>query len=225
MSVLNCECPTTGPLNDFIVENCKFDITQVAKMVFYRTGNARFDDLNATVPGTMGIPTPPGDQQAMLLADWQTFITATDDSKMVVTPKIGGNPVFAAADANTVGGDNSTLNGAVIVTDYPASTFDVDFYNLSPEQAAQFIALGCEGLSVIFLMKNGKILAKKGEMNANTPPAPTIEGFEVLTLIFTDLTFEGMGSLPTHHLQLQFEYGWFSQAIQFKPTWNPLTSL
>lgn len=224
MSVLNCPCPTTGSLKDFTDLACKFQLSQVEKFVLFRKGKARFDDLNATTPGTMGIPNPPGDQQAMILADWQTFRTATDDSKMIVTPKVGSSSTFTSGDANTYGGE--TLNGATIVTSYSASSWEADFFYLSPEQAAEFQTLArCEDLEVIFLMKDKTILASKGEMNANTPPAPTIKGFDIESFQFADVALEGLNDINKHHVTIQLENGWFANAISFKPTWNPLTSL
>lgn len=228
MNSLICSCPAPASLTAIPAQNCKFTLSQIARFGIYRTGYQRFDDLNATVPGTAGLPNPPGDQQAMLLADWQTYVSATDNSKIVLTPLVGGNPTMTPGEAQTYGGNsNATLNGKAITLGFSDASFSAEFHMLSPEVVEAFSKLACEtDLSVYLLLVTGEIVGYKGIMNGNTPPAPTIEGIPLTSFQFNaGVDYQGIGDINKHTLTLNVPNDWFANAIKFKPTWNPLTQL
>ena len=71
-------------------------LKQIQRLAFQRLGS-QFDSASNGI---------------LTLAAWQAFMTASDNTKIVVTPLIGADPVIEAGEAiKNGGGDNSTLNG------------------------------------------------------------------------------------------------------------------
>jgi len=116
----NCNCPLPSALTDIAATGCPFNLGQLQRVIITRSASSIF-------PATVASSDP------AVLATWTPLLTAADDTKVVKTPLIGGNPAIVGGSAITQGGnDNSTLNGEVEVTGTESSVFTADFKDLEP---------------------------------------------------------------------------------------------
>jgi hypothetical protein len=171
-----------------------------------------------TANNTFGSNLPAND--ITVLADWQTYIAAADDTKIVVTPVIGANPVIEAGDAITAGGgDNSTLNGVQEVQGTNPSAFSTDFNDLTTEIEVAMKTLQCEKkLTAYFFLKGKKVAALKID-------ATNQRGFDIQSLFFSDRNNAGFGTKDTHTLSFSLPSGW-SQDLQILDlAFDPITDL
>lgn len=204
---MDCNCPAPTALTEMVAENCGVDLKQIQRVALQRIGNV-FDT-------SAGTPTDP-----TLLADWQALMVAVDDTKIVVTPLIGGEPTIEAGDAITNGGgDNSTLNGVEEVEGVNPSLFSAIFKSLSPENEKALKALMCEKqLNVYFFLQGGRIAMK-------TITADQTTGFVSRSIFISDRNNAGYGSKDTHSFRFNLVEGWSEDLIIIDPTFDPLTDL
>lgn len=204
---MDCNCPAPTALTEITSENCGVDLKQIQRVAFERIGN-KFDG-GATTPVLI-----------TSLADWQAKMSATDDTKIVVSPLIGGDPIIDAGDAITNGGgDNSTLNGQEEVEGVNPSLFSSVFKSLSPATEKAMKKLMCEKqLLVHFFLQGGRIATRKVETDVH-------EGFRASSIFMSDRNNAGYGTKDTHNLRFSLVDGWSEDLEIVTPTWNPLTDL
>ncbi len=202
-----CNCPNPASLTTINISDCPVDLDQIQKIYFQRQGFI-FD-------GTVG-------KDITLLADWQTLVTAGDDTKVVVTPLIGGDPVITAGEAITTGGgDNTTLNGVVETTGTNPSQFSVTFKSLSAEEEKALKTLACEGkLGAYFVNRNEQLIVNEVATGEYT-------GFEVFgNVFFSDRNNAGFGTKDTFTMTFSLKAGWSEDlSLQTPADFNPLTDL
>lgn len=202
-----CNCPEPTSLTPIETENCRVDLKQVQRYAFQRDGY-QFNSLGTT-------PNPIID-----LSSWQAFTTASDDSTIVITPSIGGDPIIEAGDKITTGGgDNSTLNGIEELEGVNPSNASAVFKSLSAKVEAQIKKLMCEkNLTVYFFLQGGKIAAVK--LNANSA-----KGFACQSLFLSDRNNNGYGTRDTFNFSFSLPAGWSESLEIYTPNFNPLTQL
>lgn len=204
---MDCNCPQTSTLVEIIAETCGVDLKQIQKLGFQRRGF--LFDAGAVVPNDI-----------LELSSWQAFTTAIDDSKIVITPLIGGDPAIEAGEAITTGGgDNSTLNGVEEVEGVNPSSFGCVFKSLSSAVEKQMKALICEKNLVVYLfLQGGKIAVVQVSTGVN-------QGFNVQSVFVSDRSNAGFGTKDTVTMSFQLEEGYSDNLIIVKPNFNPLTEL
>lgn len=205
----DCACPKASTLTEIVAELCGVDLSQIQKLGFQRSGYG-FDVNDAVTPRDIND-----------LSAWQAFLTATDDSKIVITPYIGGNPTITAGTPITNGGgDNSTLNGVVEVTDNNPAEFSAEFKSLNAATERALKTLRCEdSLVVYFFLKGGKIAVV--EITADE----AYEGFTVQSLNVTDRNNAGFGTNDIVTLTFSMPSGYSDYLEVITPAFNPLTDL
>lgn len=205
---MNCTCPLPVSLTAIVAQACGVDMGQIQKMAFQRT-QATPSFTAATI---------------LLLATWQPLIAANDNTKIVVTPFIGGDPIIEAGEAITTGGgDNSTLNGVEEITGVNPSVFSTTFNSLPPSTEKQLKALMCEkALTVYFFLEGGRIVSKE---ITNTPANDEV-GLPVQSLFVSDRNNAGFGNKDTNSMRFSLLKGWSEDIAIFTPTdFNPLLDL
>jgi hypothetical protein len=205
---MDCNCPEPTALTSIPVENCVVNMKQIQKLGFQRLQSTPFFDATTVID----------------LAEWQTALTATDDTKIVVTPLIGGDPIIEAGDAITSGGgDNSTLNGVEENEGTNPSAFSALFKGLSAVTEKALKALMCEPrLTVFFFLQGGKIaVLNTGD---GTPVGKT--GFPLQgTPFISDRNNAGFATKDTHNISFSLAPGWSEDLEIISPDFNPLTDL
>ncbi len=207
----DCNCPASENLTSIAEVTCGIDFKQIQKLGFQRVGDSF--DTTATAPTDIKV-----------LSDWQTKIIATDNTKIVLTPFIGGDPVIAAGDAITDGGgDNSTLNGVEELNGSNPSVFTAVFKSLPAATIRELKALSCEkNLVVYFITQGGKIVASEV-----TPGVPDVyTGIPVSGQIFvSDRNNNGFGTKDTISIQFSLPSGWSDTAEVITTNFAPLVDL
>lgn len=204
---MDCNCPEPTALTTIVAEACGVDLKQIQRVAFQRVGNV-FD-------GTL---TPAIDIDD--LADWQAFLSAVGDTKIVVTPLIGGDPIIEAGEAITTGGgDNSTLNGVEEIEGVNPSAFSCVFKSLSSTVEKQLKALICEKFLIAYLiLQGGRIACALVETDVHT-------GFNIQSIFVSDRNNAGFGAKDTVSMRFSLAEGWSDNLVIIKPNFNPLTDI
>ncbi len=206
---MDCTCPNPNTsLVTIVALACGVDLKQIQRLGFQRSG----DSFNTAA----GTPT-----NILELADWQAKLTATDDTKIVVTPLIGGDPIIEAGDAITNGGgDNTTLNGVTETTGKNPSSFSCVFKSLPSEIERQISELFCEpSLRVYFFLQGGFIAC------VEIVTSVEYTGFDIQAFFFSDRNNAGFGTKDTHSMSFELPANWSKNLVKLKPNFNPLTDL
>lgn len=205
---MDCNCPLPTALTEIPALVCGFNLKQIQRLAFQRSGNQfTTNPIGAII-------------NILELADWQLFTTATDNTKIVVTPFIGGNPTIESGEAITNGGgDNSTLNGVEEVEGTNPSLFSTEFKELTPEIEKALKTLMCEkNLTVYFFLQGGKIAAYEIDTTSQ-------RGLDLQSLFVSDRNNAGFATKDTHTLRFSLPAGWSENINIYNPNFNPLTEL
>jgi len=204
---MDCNCPEASTLMEIVAENCGVYLKQIQRLGFQRGGDL-FD--------TAGTPV----SDILTLSAWQAKMNATDNTKIVVTPIIGGDPVIQAGEAITTGGgDNSTLNGVEEIEGVNPSAFSCMFKSLSATVESQLKALICEKNLVVYLfLQGGRIAVVKISTAQKT-------GFSIQSVFVSDRNNSGYGTKDTVSMRFSLAEGWSNNLEIVKPSFNPLTDL
>ena len=206
-----CKCPKGASLTEIPVDaDCQTNLEQVQKLLFQRPGY-QFDTTagaGATDPATK--------------ADWLALIAAVDDTKVVVTPLIKGEPVITPGEAITNGGgDNSTLNGVEEFNGVNPSVFTGLFKSLASATKRAMVELECEDLVVYMVNQYNQIIANE--------IAPGIfEGFPVPAGFFlSDRGNNGFGTKDTFAVRFSLAPRWDNYLAIVEPEagFRPLVDL
>ena len=139
---LNCGCPIKTHIADLTIAECKESMGQVQKVAFQRIyKNA--GELNSVIDPTKK-------------SSFSTLLSATDSTKMTVSPYIQG-PTSESGAARTFGGGNQTLGGIEITIGREPTTFSATIYQESQKTIAQLKQYMCEEIGVWLIDENGNI--------------------------------------------------------------------
>lgn len=205
---MDCNCPAPTSLTEIIAEVCGVDLKQIQRLAFQRVGDSF--DTGATTPTDI-----------LSLSAWQSKMTATDDTKIVVTPIIGADPTIEAGEPITTGGgDNSTLNGVEEVEGVNPSSFSCMFKSLSSKVEKALKALICERNLVVYLfLQGGRMAVVQITVDAK------YEGFPIQSIFVSDRNNAGFGTRDTVSLSFELSAGWSDDLVILKPNFNPITDL
>lgn len=205
---MDCNCPAPTSLTAIIATACGVDLKQIQRIGYQRAG----DGFNTgAVPAT----------SILTLADWQTKMSANDDTKIIVTPLIGGDPVIEPGEAITSGGgDNSTLNGVEEIDGVNPSSFSCIFKSLPSATEKALKDLNCEKNLVVYLMLQGGTIAV-----IQITVDVKWEGFPVQSVFTSDRGNGGFGTKDYVNHSFQLAEGWSDNLVVVTPNFNPLTDL
>lgn len=200
---MDCTCPESSSLIEIVAELCGINLKQIQRLAVQRT-----QATPSFTPTTI-----------LTLSVWQALQAATDETKIVVTPLIGGDPVIEPGEAITNGGgDNSTLNGIEEFLGVNPSKFSCLFKSLTVAIENAMKALRCEtSLTVYFILEGGRI--------ACATVGLTAYGFSIQSFFISDRGNAGFGTKDTFKCSFSLPEGWSETLAIYKPTWNPITSL
>lgn len=199
-------CPPPAALATIPAQACPEVWDQIVKFAFQRK-QASPSFTSATIK---------------VAATWTPLLTATDNTKIVITPYIAGVVIPPSEVLKEGGNDNSTINGIprigglghVSVTAQPqslAAAVRTALQGLGSESA---ISPGFTNLWVYFFNRYGQIIA-----NADG------SGFDAYNVMGGDAGTEGFNKLNTINWGFDLAGGWSTNATLYQPTapFNPLT--
>lgn len=204
---MDCNCPALSELTDIPFQDCGVDLKQIQRVAFQRAG----DEFDSAAE-------PPTD--ILDLSTWQAKMIADDDTKIVITPMIGGDPVIEAGEAITSGGgDNSTLNGVEETDGVNPSKFSCVFRSLPSSTEKAMKKLMCEKNLVVYLfLQGGNIAVIKKTVSVK-------QGFPIQSPFISDRNNAGFGTKDTVKMSFSLVEGWSSDLEIIKPNFNPFTDV
>ena len=152
-----------------------------------------------------------------VVAGWNILTSASDDTKVIKTPLIGGDSAITAGAPITFGGgDNSTRNGETLVNGYNPADGTARFDSLSAAQISAMKRLRCEDLEIIPINDAGQMLVKKVNDKAT--------GFPVSNFDLGPKNNAGYGTRDSNVLTFQIDEDWDEYLHFITPTdFNALT--
>lgn len=204
-------CPAPDYLESIPTTSCPVRWDQIQKIILRRI------DGRASLTKT----------SILLSATITPLLTATDDTKILVTPFLS-NVVIPQGEVLSEGGnDNTTLNGipqlrglgfaqaTAQIKNASSGTVDV-MRALTPESAIQ---PGETNLEAIFVNKDGKVIAREVAGSATD-----LEGFPVYNFTVSDVGSNGFAQDNINNVQFALAPGWSEGHKMYTPTdYNALT--
>lgn len=138
--MFTCPCPTDAALPDIPCVKCPERFGQIQRVIFQRV-KADNKMLLSEVDN---------------IAEWQRYLTANDDTKIVVSPYIY-SPTQESGAPRTFGGGNDSLNGVEEIIGREPSTFTGSLRNVPQYIIAIIKAIQCEDVGVYLIDENGNI--------------------------------------------------------------------
>lgn len=207
-----CKCPASTALTTIPAVTCTESFGQIQKVAFQRL----------TSSGTKNSFTSANAITA--LANWSTFLSANDSTKIVVSPYIQA-PTSEAGEARTFGGGNDTLGGVEEIVGRNPTSFTAVLRRIPQSTIKILKELQCESwadnLGVYLFDDNGNIEALQDPNTATTYyPIP------IRALFISDKTHGGLEAPDSNNIQWTFLPNYSDQlAIVTPADFNPLTDL
>jgi hypothetical protein len=187
-------CPAPSPITALVAQTCPEIFDQIQAVAFQEAGNdTAFLDLAAI----------------QLLSNWTTLIAAVDATKIQVAQVV--NPVIAASEALTVGGnDNTTIDG---IPEYNGEGFTAltwEFRNLNAVnkralldyRAHSVASIGSTNLTCIFFAKGNKIIYN------GTTADDKFTGFPVFNFRISSVSSAGLNAQNIYQAGVSVGEGW-----------------
>jgi hypothetical protein len=161
---LICQCPAAAYLTSIPTVSCPENFGQIQKVAFQRLRKS---------DGTVNSFT--SSASILLKASWTALLTATDGTKIVVSPYIN-SPADSGGDARMTGGGNDDLGGIAEVLGGNPVQFDGQLRAVPQDVIKIMKELQCEAnagnLGVFLFDENGNIEAIKGSTAGTYYPIP-----------------------------------------------------
>lgn len=208
-----CKCPAGTALPDIPVSNCPESFGQIQKVAFQR--------LYKSTGEKNSFKTDAGIEKK---ASWTPLLSASDDTKIVISPYIQA-PTAEAGAARTFGGGNETLGGVEEIMGREPTPFTGVMRKLPQKIIKALKELQCEScgdnLGVYLFDENGAIGAIQDVKTATTHyPIP------IRSLFIGDKTLGGYEAPDSNNIQWAFLPNWSDDlAIIVPEDFNPLTDL
>lgn len=205
-----CTCPAAAAIPSIDKITCAQDFGQIQKIAFqriYSSGSTR-NSFTSTAAITA-------------LASWQTLLTATDGTKVAVTPYVE-NPTPDGGDAITFGGGNQTLGGIVKTIGRNPINMTFDLRQFPQSIIKELKKLMCEvELGVYLFNADGKIAAIQ---DSDTPT--TYYPIPIRNLFVGDLMLNGLETPDSNTLSFSFPPDYSDDLAVVTPAdFNPLLDL
>lgn len=204
-------CPPGAQIGDVYIPSplCAFNAAQIQKIIVqrkYSTGVTRNTLTYAN---------------AALLASWTTFLTATNSTKVQVSPELA-NPTLEPGDVEEYGSGNEVPDGVPIITGEGPSNFSGTFLQAHPASITSMRAWQSEDLSVWFINQHGQIIC-----DSDSAQSPTnVYGVKVRSMFVGSRAFGGHTEPDKNSLRLMLPAGWDQNLVLVTPTdFNALIDL
>lgn len=211
-----CTCPVGTAIPS--VPNaggCPSDFGQIQKIVFqriFKSGTTK----NEFIGGTESTANP-----IEVLTSWTALFSATDGSKMVITPFVEA-PTSDGGDAITFGGGNETVGGATRTIGRNPVNMSFALRQIPQAIAKALKGLMCENLGVYLINGEGQVLANHPALYASEP---VYQPIPIQNLFVGDLMLYGLDTPDSNSLSFSFLPNWSDDVEIVTTEFNPLTDL
>lgn len=206
-----CKCPAGTSLPDVPAITCSESFGQVQKVAFQRL--MKNDGSKNSFTSEKAITE---------LASWTILLSASDSTKIVVSPYIQA-PTAEAGAARTFGGGNETLGGVEEIIGREPTPFTGAIRKAPQAVIKALKELQCESwgdnLGIFIFDENGAIGAIKGDADGIYYPIP------IRSLFIGDKTLGGLEAPDSNAIQWSFLPNWSDDLAIVAPAFNPLTDL
>jgi hypothetical protein len=219
-----CNCPIPTALTAITATSCPEELGQIQRFIFVRKGEVVWDTVTPAnnVPATITLDAPTATVGGT--KGWSILIPAADDTKTILSPLVGGDPVINPGEQITQGGgDNSTLNGQVYHVAFNPAEGSFRFDSMTAQQTYELKLLVCEDLEVYLINADGDIIGHR-DRDSSGVNEDTWHGFPITNAAFGGRSVQGFASRDSNVLTLQLNDDWDSYFEKQTPTdFNALT--
>lgn len=207
---LNCACPPAASLPTVTIPQCLESFGQINKVIFQRITSG----LGAKNKIATGFP---------VKATWTPFFTASDGTKMVISPFIS-NPEVTPGAKKTYGGGNATPGGATLIIGAETTTVTARMDNMPQSVVKAMKVLMCEEVGVYLINERGDIA---GIGITTTGQNPTTEYFPIpiSSLFIGDKGLGGLDEPDFNAIEWEFKPNWSNDLKIVKMEFDTLTEL
>lgn len=209
---LICQCPAATAITTIPNVTCPENFGQIQKVAFQRLQQA--DGTRNSFTSTASI---------LLKASWTALLSATDGTKVVISPYIN-SPADSGGDVRLSAGGNDDLGGIAEVLGGNPVQFDGQIRSVPQSVIKVMKELQCEAnagnLGVYLFDENGKIEAIQGETSGTYYPIP-IRGLFIGSKLHGNFDAKDMNLI-----QWSYPDNYSDDLVILTPTdFNPLTDL
>lgn len=198
---LNCGCPAGASLPDIETPQCKETLGQVQRLIIQRTYNS-----DGTI-NTIASPTQK--------ASWQPLLTASNGTKVVVTPYVE-NPTTEPGAKRTFGSGNQVLGGIPRIIGSEPTSFTSFLYALPQSVIKELKKLMCETISIGLIDEYGRI-AMKANYAASGGEVESYSLFPVHGFFVGDKSLGGLEEEDANALEFNLKPNWSDDLVIVKP--------
>lgn len=206
-----CKCPAATALPNIPNFTCAESFGQIQKVAFQR--------LYKSIGVKNSFTTKEGIREK---ASWMSLLSASDNTKVVVSPYIQA-PTAEAGAPRTFGGGNETLGGIEEIVGREPTLFTAVMRKMPQSLIKALKDLQCESdsqnLGVYLFDENGAIGALQDPITATHYPIP------IRSLFIGDKTLGGFEAPDSNAIQWAFLPNWSDDLAIIVPNFNPLTDL
>lgn len=206
-----CNCPVSAALTSIPKTGCPESFGQIQKVIFQRLKDAegKANGFSSTLPITN-------------LASWTPLLTASDGTKVVVSPYVQA-PTDGGGDAISSGSGNDVLGGIPEIVGTNPITFSAEIRAVSQDVIAAMKSLVCEArgknLGVYLVSENGGIEAIKGKADGEYHPIP------IASLFISDKMHGNLDKYDFNRISWSYLPNYSDSLEIVTPEFNPLTQL
>lgn len=183
MAISVCQCPISTTLASIVtdINDCKVEVGQIQKMIFWRHGN-HLDAVASAVSSSV----------------WTVKLTATGDTKAVVSPMCSVQ--IPQTEIREVGSGNEVLNGIPIQIGTLSAKVEGHFWQTDQATIRALKKLSCEDLDVLFINENNQLVYD------NT--GSLVQGFRVTSFFVSDASAGSYTDGTKNKFQFYLSGGW-----------------
>lgn len=201
--MLLCSCPPGTALTDIPNVTCPDGVGQVQKIIFQRLYSS------GTTKNKFTIAT----DDPAALASWTALKTATDSTKVTVSPFVA-QPEMDANAPREYGGGNATVGGIPIILGAEPSPFKCRIINTRQDVIEAMKEYQCETLAVYLVDEFGKIWGLADDVASATTFSP----IPVQQFFITDKVLGGYDEPDYNEMRFSFKAGWSDKLYGVTPT-------
>lgn len=195
-----CGCPLGQALDSLVIPECKESLGQIQKVIIQRINSPT--GKNGLTLATTGTK--------LTLSSMETLLSATDGTKIVISPYIN-NPNNEPGAARTYGGGNQTPGGVQKVIGREATSFTAELHEEPQSVIKTLKKYQCENIGVYYIDENSAIAGLGGVSN-KLMPIP-VEGFFV-----GDKKFGGLEEIDSNAISWSHKPNWSDDLVIIKPS-------